>query len=205
MRRVQAAFLIVLIIIGYGSSAALAAEGALPGDVLYPVKTKVVEPLARLVVARTPEREAAFETKLLERRLREAEALDAAATLDTPLREEVRERVRAQSARAETTARKADDESDDEGSDGDFKKLQPSSDTRLATSTVATTSPAQMREDRRPERSSDTRDRSGRDENRAERAARVLKEHKRILEKLELSNEGGDNAEHGADGRREDD
>lgn len=188
-RRFQAAFLIVVIIIGYGSSAALAAEGALPGDVLYPVKTRVVEPLARLVAARTPEHEAAFETKLLERRLNEAEALDAAATLEAPLRETVRERVRAQSARAETTARRADGE-------------LPPSVLRSATSTivVATGSPVRFEENRRPERLGER----ARGEKRAERAARVLKEHARILERLELSDESDDDEEKGDDkGRSE--
>lgn len=178
MRRFQATFLIVIIIIGYGSSAALAAEGALPGDVLYPVKMRVVEPLARLVAAQTPEAKADFETALLDRRLREAEALDDEETLDAPLRETVRENVRAQSARAEVAARRADGE-------------PPPSALRSATSTivVATGSPARLEDDRRLERGSDKRDRG---EKRAERAARVLNEHKRILERLELSDEHDD-------------
>lgn len=170
-RRFQAAFLIAVIIVGYGSSAVLAAEGSLPGDVLYPVKTRVVEPLARLVAAQTPATEAAFETKLLERRLHEAEALDDEETLDASLRETVRENVRTQSARAEVAARRADGE------------LSPSA-LRSATSTIvaATGSPVRFEENQRPER----QDERGRSEKRVERAARVLNEHKHILEKLEI-------------------
>lgn len=183
-RRFQAAFLIALIIIGYGSSAALAAEGALPGDVLYPVKTRIVEPLARLVAAQTPEHEADFETALLDRRLREAEALDDRKTLDAPLRETVRENVRAQSARTEVAARRADEES---------RAFTPSNE-RSASSTIATSAPTRLGDDRRSERGSDKRDR---EEKRAERAARVLKEHARILERLELSDESDDDEEKG--------
>lgn len=173
-RRFQAALLIAVIIIGYGSSAALAAEGSLPGDILYPVKTRVVEPLARLVAAQTPAAKADFEAALLDRRLREAETLDDEETLDAPLRETVRENVRAQSVKAEATARRADGE-------------LPSSILRSATSTItaATGSPVRFEETMRLERLGE-RDRG---EKRAERAARVLKEHKRILEKLELSDE----------------
>lgn len=191
-KRFQAALLLGVIIVSYGSSAALAAEGALPGDVLYPVKTRVVEPLARLVAARTPTAKADFEATLLDRRLREAEALlDDEETLDAPLREAVRERIRAQSARAEETERRAGGE-------------LPPSVLRSATSTTvtATSSPARLEDDRRPERDSDKRER---DKRRTERAVRdVLKEHKRILEKLEIRTDDDDKKD-GNDGDGADD
>ena len=99
-KRVQAGFLSMIIVMSYTSSVAFAAEGALPGDILYPIKTKVAEPVVRLVTVSTPAEEAKFETKILERRLEEAETLEQDKKLDQELKREVRESVRAQSAKA---------------------------------------------------------------------------------------------------------
>lgn len=175
-RRLQAAFLLVVIIIGYGSSATLAAEGSLPGDILYPVKTRVVEPLARLVAARSPVAEAKFETRLLEKRLEEAETLETGKKLDTELEHSVRRVIREQSVKAETTARHADGE------------LSLSA-LRVATSTadrVASSSSRVFEKVRQQEDSGE----HDRDKNRTQRAVREVREkHKHILEKLDLSDE----------------
>lgn len=188
-KRLQAAFLIVIIIIGYGSSATLAAEGSLPGDVLYPVKTRVVEPLTRLVAARTPAAKAKFETRLLEKRLEEAETLETGKKLDPELEKSVRRVIHEQSTKAKAVARHADGE-------------LPLSVLRAATSTVetATSSPVRTFERVRQQEDSDTR---GRDKNRTERAVRgVLEDHKHILEKLDLSDERDEDS---GSGKREGD
>ncbi|MFA5997517.1 MAG: hypothetical protein WC791_03455 [Candidatus Paceibacterota bacterium] len=64
-----------------GSSVSFAAEGSVPGDILYPVKVGVNENVRR-VVAVTPEAKAALDVALVERRLVEIEKL--AALPDTP-------------------------------------------------------------------------------------------------------------------------
>ncbi len=55
-----------------GAGLTQAAEGAVPGDILYPLKTRVSEPVERLLVSKNPAGQVAFETQLVERRLNEA-------------------------------------------------------------------------------------------------------------------------------------
>lgn len=71
------ALALVLILFVSGGTVAFAAEGSLPGDVLYPIKVSVNEELVLRFAARTPEAKAAFEAHRLERRLEEAEDLVA--------------------------------------------------------------------------------------------------------------------------------
>lgn len=109
-RRTQATLLSLVIVLGYGSAVSLAAENSLPGDTLYPIKTLVTEPVARLITANTPAKRADFETGLLNERLREAEALDKEMKLDAPLQQTVREEIRKQSIKAETVVRDVPEE-----------------------------------------------------------------------------------------------
>lgn len=78
--RFQAGALAALLIVIGGTQASLAAEGALPGDVLYPVKVAVNEPLA-LTLSFAPERKAELAAKFAERRLDEAAMLSASGKL----------------------------------------------------------------------------------------------------------------------------
>ena len=82
----------VLIIGGTISSAA---ERALPGQFLYPVKLKVNESLGRLFTGSSPEEVLTHETGLLEKRLEEAERLDSLNKLDqdNELKAEIKSRV----------------------------------------------------------------------------------------------------------------
>jgi hypothetical protein len=73
----------VMIAVIIGGSAVYASEGSLPGDLLYPIKTKVVEPI-EIALAPTSEAKAEIETKFAERRLMEAETLDQVGKL-TPV------------------------------------------------------------------------------------------------------------------------
>jgi hypothetical protein len=54
---------------------AYAAENSLPNDLLYPIKTEIIEPLFIEAPARTPIAKAEASQKLVERRLEEAETL----------------------------------------------------------------------------------------------------------------------------------
>lgn len=86
----------VLILLTAGGGAAYAAEGALPGDALYPIKTQVTERvLAGLAV--TARGHAAIEASLAKRRLAEAETLAAGqglASLDAKQRVALAENFR---------------------------------------------------------------------------------------------------------------
>ena len=187
-KRVQAALLSALIIIGYGSSITLAAEGSLPGDILYPIKTRVTEPVARLITVTSPAAEAKFETRLLEKRLEEAESLETDKKLDPELTQEVRKVIREQSIKAKKKIK--DVESDDEVS---LVALS------IATSTtaVATSSPEATRgkveKEKQSKRNDDSDDKEKGKNKRALKA--VLEKHGRILEKLELSGEHEDHDE----------
>lgn len=74
-----AAFLVL--ILGTGAGVSLAAEHALPGDTLYPVKIHVTEPL-RMSLHFTALARATYEAEIIERRLLEAEQLVAENRLD---------------------------------------------------------------------------------------------------------------------------
>jgi hypothetical protein len=177
-RSVQVAFLSFVIVVGYGSAVTLAAENALPGDPLYPVKTRITEPIARLVTPKTLTAQAGFETGLLNERLKEAEALDSEKKLDAPLQQTVREGIRVQSVKAKTVVRDVVEED----SHTDVPDLtEPARG--IGTSSVETA----IREDQSTAVRSDQER-----EHEAERALKgVLEKHKRILEKLDLENGKG--------------
>lgn len=69
-----------LLLVG-GGSLSVAADGALPGDILYPVKVNANEEV-RFLFAFTEEAKARWETKRAERRLLEAEQLALKGELD---------------------------------------------------------------------------------------------------------------------------
>ncbi|MBI2025627.1 hypothetical protein HYT04_02495 [Candidatus Kaiserbacteria bacterium] len=88
--RFQYAIAGALIVLLAGGGAASAAEGALPGDILYPVKIYVNEPLrGAMVLGGVPK--ARFEAERTIRRLEEAETLAAQGRLDKTSAETVRE------------------------------------------------------------------------------------------------------------------
>ncbi len=79
LQRPIAASLVLVLVVGSGVS--YAAEGALPGDALYTLKTGVNEPL-KIAFAGSAEEEAEVEIELAERRIEEASALAAEDRLD---------------------------------------------------------------------------------------------------------------------------
>lgn len=72
----------VLILAASSGGIAYAAEGALPGDALYPIKTAVVEPL-RVALAMSPEAKAALQMSFAEHRVDEAATLASEGRLST--------------------------------------------------------------------------------------------------------------------------
>jgi hypothetical protein len=71
---------LVLVLI-FGSGMSYAAETALPGDVLYTIKTMINEPV-RVALATNPEAHAEIQIELAERRIEEAVALAAEGRLE---------------------------------------------------------------------------------------------------------------------------
>lgn len=194
-KRVQAIFLSVLIILGYGSSITLAAEGALPGDILYPIKTRVTEPVARLVAATSPAAEAKFETKLLERRLQEVESLETDKKLDQELKQKVRKVIREQRIKAKSKIKDVE---------GDDDAIPVALAVATSTQAVATTSsepfPEKVSQKKQIKRSADNS--HDVEKGKSKRALKaVLEKHGRILEKLDLADEHADEREDKGDNR----
>jgi len=94
MPRLMAPLAFVLILVTALGSTAYAAEGALPGDLLYPVKVRVNERIA-VALTRTPEANAETHVRLAERRLEEAEELTARGSMTAETTSELEERFEA--------------------------------------------------------------------------------------------------------------
>ena len=80
----------LVLVVGVGTS--YAAEGALPGEPLYEMKVRVVEPL-RGVLAVSEVSKAKWDTERISRRLAEAEVLAARGELDEESRTEIETRI----------------------------------------------------------------------------------------------------------------
>lgn len=72
---------LVMLLLTSTVGVAWAAEGTVPGERLYPIKTRVTEPL-RSVLALTPARKAEWETERINRRVQELNELEATERLD---------------------------------------------------------------------------------------------------------------------------
>lgn len=91
------AFLLILTIT---TSTVSAAEGALPGDILYPIKVKLTEEV-RTSLTFSPEKKAAWEVERAERRIEEATLLAVEDTLDDSVRSELEASAEAHIEKAE--------------------------------------------------------------------------------------------------------
>lgn len=80
---------LLIVVVASGSGVSYAAEHALPGELLYPVKVHVNE-MVRTSMSRTREARAVFQTKRALRRLHEAKILAAANALDEGKAEQLR-------------------------------------------------------------------------------------------------------------------
>ena len=97
---VLAAFVLVVFA---GGSTAFAAQGALPGQPLYALKTKVLEPVA-VALATTPAAKAAVHVALVQRRVAEAETLAQQGTLTASTGAELAANFESNAQSAETIA-----------------------------------------------------------------------------------------------------
>ena len=88
--------LIIALLFGGGASAA--AENALPGEILYPVKVAVNEQVVGWLSV-SEEAKAKWEAKMAERRLEEAEELSAKQRLDADVKTEIEARFKAHADR----------------------------------------------------------------------------------------------------------
>ena len=93
------AFVLVLAVVG--SSTAYAAEGAVPGDLLYPLKINVNEPM-RATLALSSESKAIWHADAAERRMKEAEVLAARGTLTADVKAELEKNFDAHATEVET-------------------------------------------------------------------------------------------------------
>ena len=80
--------LVIALMIALGGGVSIAAEGSVPGDTLYTVKTQVNEQV-RGMIATSAEAKAEWEAKLAERRLEEAAELEAEGKLDADVEQEL--------------------------------------------------------------------------------------------------------------------
>ena len=94
---VLASFFILFLISG---GVVLAANRALPGDLLYPIKTNINEKALRLVSSASPVAQAKFEVGLVNERLVEAEKLDSKNNLNQGNKKEVKQSLSNQTVRA---------------------------------------------------------------------------------------------------------
>lgn len=97
------AFMSLLVV---GSSTVYAAQGSLPGTLLYPIKVGVTERMES-ALAVTPEAQFAVNVKLAERRIKEVETLAAQGTLDEKATREAEENFDRHSEKIEKAARES--------------------------------------------------------------------------------------------------
>ena len=104
------AFAMVLILVVGGGTAA-AAEGALPGDILYPIKVHVNEEM-RATLAVSPKAKADWAVDRAERRLEEAATLTLAGGLDEVTRAEIETNIDAHMRSAGEKRQELEDKKD---------------------------------------------------------------------------------------------
>lgn len=103
--------ILLIVLLGLGGGTSYAAEGSLPGDVLYPVKVSINEPV-RAGLAFSTEAKAKVETDLAVRRLEEAESLVVGGKLDAKTEADLAARFEAFADKAEEHAAKLAEQSD---------------------------------------------------------------------------------------------
>lgn len=105
--RLAAYSLVGVLVVGIGTVSA--AQGALPGDILYPVKVNIAEPLeAALAVSQSGKAEA--NARFAERRVREIEVLAERGTLDATTTEQVARNFEYHADQVEIHAKGSDSE-----------------------------------------------------------------------------------------------
>lgn len=90
---------LVVMLVASGSGVALAAEGTVPGDLLYPIKVSVNEEV-RATLSRTDEARGAWEAQRAERRLEEAATLAARGKLSSDTKVQLAQKFEEHSEKA---------------------------------------------------------------------------------------------------------
>lgn len=96
-----------------GSSVSFAAEGAVPGNILYPVKVRINENV-RGAVTITPKAKAEWEIRLVERRLEEVEKLAVTPGVSSEVRKIAQENLSAYTQKVKDHIAKFEDDDDSE-------------------------------------------------------------------------------------------
>lgn len=109
-KRIMPIILILALMFG-GGGVSYAAENALPGDALYQIKVNVNEEV-RDLVSITPEAKADWESRLVERRLEEAEQLVAGGALDPALQGIIEEKIAEHIEKVETHLAQVEEKKD---------------------------------------------------------------------------------------------
>ncbi|MDD5068597.1 MAG: hypothetical protein PHN89_03295 [Candidatus Pacebacteria bacterium] len=173
----------VLILVLFGGGVAFAANQSIPGDILYPVKTKVNEKVARFFHKTSLTSEALFETNLMEERLNEAEKLSDSKKLEGSIKEEVRKDVSEQTDRAF----KAESALDKEKKNKDDNKVS----LIIPTATPKNFGNSNGEENNEKLKSSPSPRNNGAqenaEENRNNTIQKVVEKHQKILEELRLN------------------
>lgn len=94
---------VILLAVMIGGGTSLAAQGSVPGDILYPIKTSVNENI-RGALAVSVDSEAKLQANLLEERLKEAQELQAKGRLTGDTATKVATNISAQTNRANAVA-----------------------------------------------------------------------------------------------------
>ena len=94
-------YIVIGVIIGGGSISYIGASTALPGDILYPVKTKIIEP-AKGVFATTPESKLSYQENLMQTRLNEIDTLTKENKLNDQVITEVNQAITTQADQFDT-------------------------------------------------------------------------------------------------------
>ena len=116
MRKTRSYKIVSATVIGgllIGGTVSFAAEGVLPGNVLYPVKTQVNERVRGLVVV-TPQAKAEWDIALVERRLSEMKEVGSLESVSSETKEFARGNVRKYTERVQKRIAEFDDNDDDE-------------------------------------------------------------------------------------------
>lgn len=87
-RGLYAGALMLTLMVAGGTQASIAAEGAVPGDILYPLKVSIAEPMA-LVLSLSPARKAELSAEFASRRVDEAASLASSNKLNNERADEL--------------------------------------------------------------------------------------------------------------------
>lgn len=117
------ALVMVLVLVFSTGGVTYASNDALPGDILYPVKVRVVEPILDVVNV-SPERKVAWSEEKVTRRIKEADALAKEDKLDDKKVEELEKEIRKSSIEFAKAVedRDEDDEEEKEKRKEEFRK-----------------------------------------------------------------------------------